>query len=67
MAKGNVTIFVNGFCDENHVRTFGGNKSDVRMMSERYRKMTKEEFLKEHPKFTEMCKDRFQLYVCDHV
>lgn len=66
MAKSDVTIFVNGFSEENHVRTFGGNNSDVGEMADLYHNMSKEEFLSRHPKFSEMCKDRFKLYVCYH-
>ena len=64
MARRSMTVFVNGYCDENHVRTFGGNGSDVRDMVRLYNNMTKEEFLLRHPKFADMCKEKFELHIC---
>lgn len=63
MAYRCMKVFVNGTCDENHVRTFGGNGKNVRNMVNFYNNMTKEQFLFRHPKFEELCKDNFKLYV----
>lgn len=59
MAATSVTIYCNGI----YVRTFGGNKSDVREMRKLYQGMSKDDFLKMHPKFTEICKNKFELIV----
>ena len=63
MARRSVSVYVNDYCEENHVRTFGGNGNDVRDMVNLYNDMTKEEFLLKHPKFADMCKERFKLYI----
>lgn len=64
MARRHVTIFVNAEdCEKNHVRTFGGNGCDVREIRDLYSNMTKEEFLVKHPKFVDMCKEKFELYI----
>ena len=36
-------------CIRGEIRKYGGNRSDVRAMYNRYLKMTKEEFLTKHP------------------
>lgn len=63
MARRSMTVYVNGYDEENRVRTFGGNGSDVRNMMELYKNMTKEEFLRRHPKFADMCKEKFFVHV----
>ena len=63
MARRSMSVYVNGYREENHVRTFGGNGSDVRDMVNLYQNMTKEEFLLRHPKFTNICKDEFRLHI----
>lgn len=63
MAYRHIKVFVNGTCNENHVRTFGGNGHDVKECAKFYKNMSKEQFLQMHPKFTEMCKDNFKLYI----
>lgn len=60
MARRYVRIYVN----EKEVRTFGGNGSEVRMVRDQYNRMTKEEFLEQHPKFTDECKDKFKITTC---
>lgn len=57
MAAAYVDIYCNGI----PVRTFGGNRSDVRMMKQEYERMSKEEFLTRHPKFADECKDRCEI------
>ena len=59
MARRYMSISCNGV----DVRTFGGNGQEVRDMYTYYKHMTKEEFLRKHPLFTEICKDRFCLSV----
>lgn len=66
MARRSMTVYVNGVCEENRVRTFGGNGSDVRDMVAVYESMTKEEFLRKHPMFTDMCRDNFKLHIVYH-
>jgi hypothetical protein len=63
VARRSVSIYVNGWEEENHVRTFGGNGSDVREVRDVYKNMSKEEFLTHHPKFADMCQDKFELHV----
>lgn len=48
---------------EHHVRTYGGNKSDVRQLYYKYSTMTKSEFLNKHPYFTDKCGDNFVIHV----
>lgn len=63
MARRSVSIYINGYCEENHVRTFGGNGDNVREVRDLYKNMSKEEFLTRHPRFAEMCQDKFELHV----
>lgn len=63
MARRSVSIYVNNCCEENHVRTFGGNGSDARDIVNLYNSMTKEEFLIKHPKFADMCREKFKLHI----
>lgn len=35
-------------CRKGEIRVFGGNRVEVRMMAEKYSKMTKEEFITLH-------------------
>ena len=63
MAKSSMGVYVNDCCEENQVRLFGGNTSDVREMVKLYNNMSKEEFLLRHPKFADMCKEKFKLHV----
>lgn len=57
MAAAYVRVYMNG-C---HVRTYGGNKSDVRWMEQRYKNMTREEFMNNHPALANRCKRRFKI------
>lgn len=59
MARRYMSVCCNGV----HVRTFGGNGSDVRHMYRHYKYMTKEQFLSKHPSFAEICKDGFAIGV----
>lgn len=59
MARRYMWVYCNGI----EVRTFGGNGSDVKAMYRLYKNMTKEDFLSKHPKFAEICKDKFELTV----
>ena len=63
MAAASITIYLNSILNKNIVRIFGGNKSEVRKMHELYQNMTKEDFIIKHPKFADMCKDKFKLYI----
>lgn len=50
MAAASLTVYG----DSNKtLRTYGGNRSDVRDMEVRYERMTLEEFLRQHPASTE--------------
>lgn len=59
--------YVKVYCDTDDgtfcVRTFGGNKPDVRWVTRQYKTMTKEQFLKKHPWFADKCKINFNLEV----
>lgn len=66
MAYRSVSVYINDYLEENHIRTFGGNGSEVRDMAKLYKNMTKEQFILKHPKFAEKCKERFKLYVDYH-
>lgn len=55
--------YMSVYCNGIEVRTFGGNGSDVKRMVRLYQNMTKEEFLAKHPKFIDVCKDKFNLIV----
>lgn len=45
MASSSVSVYVNG----NHIRTYGGNRSDVRNLASMYRQLSKEQFMEKHP------------------
>lgn len=55
--------YIKIFCNGDLVRVFGGNKSEVRMMKERYERMTVDEFLAKHPGFAEKCKHKKDIVV----
>ena len=63
MARRKMSVYLNEATQENHVRTYGGNGSEVREQIEFYRSMSKEQFLQIHPKFAEKCKENFKLYI----
>ena len=66
MAAAYVRIFCNDTSEENRVRTYGGNRSEVRRVAHVYRNMGKETFLKRHPFFADRCKDEFRI-ICEVV
>lgn len=63
MAKDYTCIYLNNGEEEILVRRYGGNSADVWLMRRKYERMTKEEFLAEHPKFAEKIGDEFKLIV----
>lgn len=50
MAAASTTIWTT---NNKIIRTYGGNRGDVKWMAHRYRTMTLEEFLAKHPSYTE--------------
>jgi len=55
--------YIKVFCNGEPVRTFGGNKKEVRIMWEAYENMTVEEFVTKHPRFAGKCKHRKHIVV----
>ena len=43
--------YVKIYCNLTEVRTFGGNRREVKDMKRRYDNMSREQFLTEHPRF----------------
>lgn len=61
MAAAYVKIYVNKMDDYHLIRTYGGNERDVKHMAYNYANLTKDEFTKKHPFYTDECKDCFKL------
>lgn len=55
--------YIKVFCGDDLVRTFGGNKKEVRQMRERYENMTVTEFITAHPRFAEKCRKKRDIEV----
>ncbi len=55
--------YIKVFCNGELVRTFGGNKKEVRYMRDRYETMTVSEFIRNHPRFSGKCKRREDVVV----
>lgn len=58
MAKSNISVYLFESTPQNLVRQFGGNRAEVDIMKYRYKNMSKEEFMKEHPKWKDLCESR---------
>lgn len=63
MAAAYVSVYLETGGKEYHVRTFGGNRSEVRQVAAQYEAMTKSQFLMRHPRFAAVCADDFNLTV----
>ena len=55
--------YIKVFCNGEPVRTFGGNKKEVRKMCEVYENMTVFDFVKKHPRFSEKLKSKKDIEV----
>lgn len=66
MAAAYVRVYCNGTSEDDRVRTYGGNRSNVREMARTYSNMSKEKFLDRHPFFADRCADKFCV-ICEVV
>ena len=55
--------YIKVLCCGNVVRTFGGNKKEVRTMKAEYEAMSVDEFVQKHPAYAGKCKRKKDIVV----
>lgn len=61
MSAAHVSVYLETGGEEQLVRTCGGNRSEIRTLAKEYENMSREEFLRRHPRFLDTCPTDFRL------